>query len=104
MSRRTCEFKHPDPAATADRCRLCWLYANRPDYRALWDKDGPPPAPAPAPCRYRGELALAGRVAAFGLNPARQWFDCGKGHGTGGLVCPCQGCGPGCPDYAADPG
>src|ERR1051326_1995601 len=37
-------------------CRRCWLYANRPDYRAHWDGQPAPPATPPrGECRFLGE-------------------------------------------------
>lgn len=50
---RTCERFHPDPAAAADRCRICFLYVTRPDIRAKWDGRIPHPA-ARQPCPHLG--------------------------------------------------
>jgi hypothetical protein len=37
--------EHPDPAATASECRLCFLYTTREDYRKLWSDPVPPRPP-----------------------------------------------------------
>lgn len=91
---------HPVGPPRADRCAVCHLYVERPDYREMCDSsrgpaDPPGTPPVPLPCAFWG-----GRVFVPGSN--REWRSCEKGidHGRGpGVVCPCQGCGPKCPKY-----
>jgi hypothetical protein len=69
LATRACLKSHPDPAATADRCRLCWLAVNVRDYQRSWGLPetgqfattaesrgvySPPPKFA-LPCVHRGD-------------------------------------------------
>ncbi len=63
-----------------------------------------PPAPAtpPGPCAHLGAELTGPERAARGLGHARKWSLCGHpGKPLGEAVCPCRGCGPKCPGYAA---
>ena len=40
---RDCYRIHPDPAATAGKCRLCELWLTRQDWREYFDNGGPKP-------------------------------------------------------------
>jgi hypothetical protein len=41
---------------TPEQCRVCWLYHNDRDYRALWDGETSAPAPRSLPCLYLGDV------------------------------------------------
>lgn len=93
-------------------CRVCWLAQNDARYQQMWGL----PVTATANnthqpyhtqalespiCAHRADdPAPMLRVVQLGLNPQRTYYECGKGLGTGGLVCHCGGCGPGCREYA----
>ena len=81
-------------------CRLCWLYANRDDYRRHWD--GParpkqqPSRPLP-PCGYEGGViescprgCEAGHVRAC-LNESHEHDRCTRGKNNG-VVASCLTC------------
>ena len=80
-------------------CRLCWLYANRADYRRLWDTgEVSPPKPVPLPCVHEGHT----RPPPAGAVPTRTYLHCDAGMGDPpGAVCRCH-CNPGCSKYEAD--
>lgn len=97
---RPCERVHPDPAATAETCRLCQLALTDARYQRLWGlpvtaADDGPPLFQPRPMRTRLCLHLGERQNVPGQ--VRNWHACRKGHGT---VCPCGKCRT-CPDYEA---
>jgi hypothetical protein len=52
----TCEQCDRSGPFGPGQCRLCWLYHNRPAYRALWDGMAPSNEMVSrhAPCRHRG--------------------------------------------------
>lgn len=100
--------RHADAVAG---CRLCELARTHAGYAKLWGEPEPAmgatrPRRAKA-ARTRGRCVHLGppvpgpRRVELKLSHAKDWRECGKGHGTGGIVCPCGTCKT-CPDHAAD--
>lgn len=58
--------------------------------------------PVPEPCVHRGAELTGPERAAAGLTHAKLWLRClHPDRPRGEVVCPCQGCNPTCPGYAA---
>lgn len=87
--------RHAEPVT---RCRICWLYENREDYRRLWSPGEPPESPA---CVHLGDELTGRERDAAGLDHRRRWALCTHpDKPLGPHVCGCKGCGPKCPGYA----
>jgi hypothetical protein len=97
-----CEGKHapvrPGPW-TADQCRVCWLYAYDPAYRALWDAAGPAPRRT-GPCVHRGPEVRQEECPTCRGRVRLKVFACGL-HGECTVARPLAGtaCCATCPDY-----
>lgn len=102
---RPCEARHPDPAATAGHCRLCWLATRDGRYQRLWGlpvtaPDGPfntaPRGRGPGvrlPCDHEGAV-LEWAPCGSELRHVRDCDvhdRCCRGP-TNGAVKSCQGC------------
>jgi hypothetical protein len=109
---RPCLPHHPDPAASAAWCKVCWLAIHHPDYRALFGETAaPPPAPVPVPagstpppaCVYLGDELTGPEREAAGLDHVRKWSLClHPQQPLGPNVCGCKGCGPSCRSFTPD--
>jgi hypothetical protein len=57
----------------------------------------------PALCKFRGDLVPGEVRARRNLDHRKNWVECDNpDKPLGEIVCPCQGCGPGCSGYIAE--
>lgn len=77
-----------------DGCRVCWLHANDPAYRDLFDSN------EWRPCRHRGDVLTDEEKADRDLVLLRVHHFCHHPRQPlGEAPCECQGCGRACPWY-----
>ena len=109
----TCGNFRPGEAYDDERdCRQCWGAIHKASLakalgrvqvavNGVLDTGLPPPPPRePEPCDFLSGVLGPNERAARGLDYVRRWSLClHPRKPLGEVVCPCQGCGPACPEY-----
>jgi hypothetical protein len=94
------------PGEYVEGCVACWKWEHDPRYAKFRNGPTAPPVKrrAALPCIYEGTDVPGTERNAAGLDHRRKWIKClHPEQPLGPNVCKCQGCGPKCSGYIAEP-